>query len=69
MCLLPPRGIPALKFVAAEKALWTNFTDALGFCAQQLPDKDFDKCARPSEDDPQVLDLGKCGIKGTVKAA
>ena len=59
------RGIPALKFVAAKKALWTNFTEALGFCSQLLPNMDLDKCARPSDEDPEVLDLSRCRIKGT----
>ena len=56
------KGISGMKFVPLKKALWTNYTDALAFCAQLLPKMDFDQCAS-STSDPTVLNLENCEIK------
>ena len=51
-----------MKFIPPAKALWTNFTEALGFCASQLPNIDFNRCVNPTND-PEILNLDSCGIK------
>ena len=51
-----------MRFTPARKALWTNFTEALGFCSSQVPKINFNECAIPTSD-PEVLDLNNCGIK------
>ena len=56
------KGVPAMRFVPSRKALWTNYTDALGYCSSQVPKINFDQCAIPTSD-PEVLDLNNCGIK------
>ena len=56
------KGIPAMRFIPSKKALWTNYTDALGYCSSQVPKINFDECAVPTND-PDILDLNNCGIK------
>ena len=56
------KGISAMKFIPVKKALWTNYTESLAFCASMVPEIDFDNCAS-STSDPEVLDLKNCEIK------
>ena len=51
-----------MRFIPSRKALWTNFTEALGYCSSQVPKINFDECAIPTSD-PDILDLNNCGIK------
>lgn len=51
-----------MKFIPLRKALWTNFTDSLAFCASMEPKIDFDECAI-STSDPEILNLENCEIK------
>ena len=39
-----------MKFIPLRKALWTNFTDSLAFCASMEPKIDFDECATSTSD-------------------
>ena len=51
-----------MKFIPLKRALWTNYTDALAFCASIVPKIDFDDCAS-STSEPDVLNLENCEIK------
>ena len=51
-----------MKFVPEPEALWTNYTEALGYCASQLPNVDFNACTNPTND-PKIVNIDNCGIK------
>ncbi len=51
-----------LKFVATEHMLKPNTVYNLGFCSQHHPRVDFDKCAKPTGEDSEILDLSRCNL-------